>query len=126
VDAEAAPPLGHADQGVDELGQLGLEGGELVDDDEQAGHGLGQALAQVVGQVGGPDVAQRALTVLELGLEAPQGALGQVLVEVGHHADRVGQLGALVERAAALEVDQHEREVVGVDGGRQPGDHRPQ
>ena len=56
--------------------------------------------------------------MLELGLEAAQRPLGQVLVEVGHHADGVRQLGALVEGAAALEVDEHEGEVVGVDRRR--------
>ena len=39
VDAEAAAPLGHADQGLDEVGQLGLEGGELVDDHDEPGQG---------------------------------------------------------------------------------------
>ena len=75
---------------------------------------------QLVGRVRAEEVelharvAQRALPVLELGLEAAERPLGEVLVEIGDHADGVRQRGALVERAAALEVDEHEREVVGV------------
>ena len=61
--AEAAAPLGHANQGVDELGQLGLQGGELVDDHQQPRQGLGQALAQVVGQVDGTGVSEHPLAV---------------------------------------------------------------
>ena len=90
------------------------------------GSGSAQALAQVVGQVDGAGVAQHPLAVLELGLEAAQRPLGQVLVEVGDHADGVRQPGALVEGAAALEVDEHEREVVGIDAGGQAGHQRAQ
>ena len=40
-------------------------------------------------------------------LEAAQGALAKVVVEVGDDADRVRQLSALRERASALVVDQY-------------------
>src|SRR3546814_3582509 len=68
-------------------------------------------------------VAQHALAGLQLGLQAAQGALGEVLVEVGDHADGVGEAGARLERGSALEVDQHEGEVVGVGGCGQPRHH---
>ena len=52
--------------------------------------------------------AQDPLAVAQLGLEAEQRTLSQLLVEVGDQADRVGQLGAFAERAAALVVDEDE------------------
>ena len=48
------------------------------------------------------------------------------LVEVGDHADRVRQARALVERRAALEVHEDERQVLGIGVHRQPGDEAAQ
>jgi hypothetical protein len=127
VHAEAAPALGDTHEGVDELGQLGFERGELVDDDEQLGKRLGGvAAAQVAGEISGPRLTRHALAMLQLGLQAAQRSLGEMLVEIGHHPDGVRKSGALVERAAALEVDQHEREVVGIDVGGEADEDRAQ
>ena len=116
VHAEAAAALGDVDQLVDEVGQLGGDGRELVHDHEQPGEGLAVAGQQVLRKVAGARVAQPSLPVVQLGLETAKGAAAQVLVEVGDEADGVRQLAAGVEGAAALVVDEHEVEVLGADG----------
>ena len=55
-----------------------------------------------------------------------QRALAELLVEVGDHADRVREPRALVERAAALVVDEDERQVRRVGVRRQAGDEAAQ
>ena len=80
----------------------------------------------VLDDVRGAVLAQHPLAVAQLGLEAEQGALTEVLVEVGDHADGVGQLGALGERAAALVVDQHEVDPRRAVLGGQRGDQAAQ
>ena len=107
--AEAAAPLRDADEGVDEVGQLRLQGRELVDDHHQPGEWLAAgpgpgpgSIAREVARSGGP---QHPLPVAQLGLEAAQGSFGEGVVEVRDDADGVRQAGAGVERAAALEVD---------------------
>ena len=93
------------------------------------GSGCGPAVgdqAVVLDQVRGPVLAQHPLAVAQLGLEAAQRPLAEVLVEVGDHAHGVGQLGALGERAAALVVDQHEVHARRAGGGGQRGDQAAQ
>ena len=125
VDAEAAAPLGDADEGVDEVGELGLERGELVDHDDEPRQRLGGGgQLPVAGEVGRPDGAQQPFPMAELCFEAPERPLGEVGVEVGDEPDGVRQPGAGVEGAAALEVDEDEREVVGVGAGGEAGDER--
>jgi hypothetical protein len=111
VHPERTSPAGDVDQGVDEAGKLGDERGQLVDDDHQPGEGLGRAAdgALVRDEIGGRGGAQGALPVADLGFEAAEHAGGQVLVEVGDHADDVGQHRARVEGAATLEVDEEQR-----------------
>ena len=58
-------------------------------------------------------LAEDLLPAAQLGVERDERAVGQVGVEVGEEADGVGQLDAVLERGAALVVDEHERELVG-------------
>ena len=97
----------------DEVGQLGGQRGELVDDHQQPRQRLRTPARPrdepvVLDEIGGAVLAQHALAVAQLGLQRAQRALAEVLVEVGDHPDGVRQLRALAERAAALVVDQHE------------------
>ena len=71
VDAEAAAALGDADERAQEVGKIGGERRELVDDDHQAGEGSAAAGA-VVGQVAGAGGAQQVLATAHLGVEARQ------------------------------------------------------
>ena len=104
---EAASALGDADERGDEVRQLGGQRRELVDDHEQARER--RSLELLVGdQIPGAVLAEHALAVAQLGLEAAQRARSELLVEIGDHPDRVRKLGTLGERAAALVVDQHE------------------
>ena len=83
--------------------------------------------ALVVGaHVVGLGAAQQPLAVLQLGLQGPQRALDERLVEVGDHPDGVRQARARVERGAALEVHQQERELARVGGGGERGDQAAQ
>src|SRR5690348_16316502 len=63
----------------------------------------------VVFDVLGARVQQHFLAPLELGAERVERADGQVTVEVADHADSVRQPRAVLERASALVVDEHER-----------------
>ncbi len=116
VDAEGTPSLGDVDEPGHEVGQVPHHGGELVDDDEQSGHRSVRGISphqilvvlDVLGVGGGEDV----LAPLQLGPQRLQGALDQVRVEVGHHADGVWQLHAVLERGAALVVDEDEGHVL--------------
>ena len=56
-----------------------------------------------------PDRGQDVLAAGQLGGQRGQRPLDQVRVQVGDHADRVRQPDAVLERAAALVVDEHER-----------------
>ena len=70
-------------------------------------------------EVVGADLSEQPLATADLRLEADQRALGETVVEVGDDADRVRQVGAGVERRAALVVDEHERHVVRAAPGGQ-------
>ena len=100
--------------------------GELVDDDQQPRHRLaarGRAGAvDVVLDVLGPGGGQQVLAPAQLGAEGLQRALGEVAVEVGDHADGVRQVDAVLERRAALVVDEHEGHLVRPVGDRERGD----
>ena len=80
----------------------------------------------MLGHVGGARGAELPLAPAQLGLEAAQGPLGEPAVEVADEADGVGERGQAVEGAAALEVDQQEREQLGWRAEGQPGDERAQ
>ena len=126
VDAEAATALGDADERRQERRQLGGEGGELVDHDDQPGQRRPTGHGPVLGEVGGAGRPQDPLPPADLGLQADERPLGEPVVEVGDHADGVGQVGAGVERRPALVVDEHERQVVRARPGGQRDDERPQ
>ena len=100
---------------VTKSGQLGDECRELVDHDHQSGHRrvVGAARGQVVLDVLRARARELVLAAAQLRGEALQRARGQVRVEVGDHADRVRQRAAVLERRAALVVDQDERHLVG-------------
>ncbi len=82
--------------------------------------------ATVLGHVGGARGAELPLAPAQLGLEAAQRPLGEPAVEVADEADGVGERGQAVEGAAALEVDEQEREQLGWPAEGQPGDERAQ
>ena len=73
-----------------------------------------------------PTSAEQVLAAGQLGLQRGQGPGGEVAVEVGDHADGVRQPRAVLERRAALVVDEHERHLVRPVAHRQRGDHRLQ
>ena len=60
----------------------------------------------------GPGGGQDPLPPRQLGGQRGQGPLGQVRVQVGDHPGHVRQVHAVLERAAALVVHQHERHLV--------------
>jgi hypothetical protein len=66
-------------------------------------------------------VQQDLLAALQLRGQTGQRPLGQVAIEVGHHAHGVREAGAVLERAAALVVDEHEVHRVRAVRGRQRG-----
>ena len=130
VDAERPAALGDVDQAGDEVGQLADHRGELVDDDDQPRHRRQRRVAaeqvDVVLDVLGARRGQQVLAAAQLGAERLQRALDQVGVEVGDHADGVRQPHAVLERGAALVVDEHEGQRVRAVGDRQRGDQRLQ
>jgi hypothetical protein len=111
VDPEAAPPHADAHHARHELGQLLDQRGELVHHDHEARQPLAGA-GPVVLDVLGAGVGEEVLAAAQLGRERVERAVDQVPVEVGDQPDAVRQVGAGGERAAALVVDQHEREPV--------------
>ena len=60
-----------------------------------------------------PGLRQHVLSTTQLGPQRGEGTLNEVAVEVGDHADGVGQLLEVAERRTALVVDQHEGHGVG-------------
>ena len=129
VHPEAATALGHVDEGIEEAGQLRCERGELVDDDHEPGEvdrrrpapaprlarspGL-SPFGEVGIEVRSARPARRRTTLppADLGVEGVEGPAGEVGVEIGHQPDGVGQVGAGIEGAAALVVDEQERDRV--------------
>ena len=83
VEPEGAAPLGHVDHPIHELGHLLDQGGELVDDDHQAGRRLGITGALQLEQVLGPLAVEDPLAVPQLGGEGAQRASHQVRAQVG-------------------------------------------
>ena len=123
VDAERATHARDAHEAIDEVGELRLELGELVDDDHEAGEAEASRGIRIL-RPRGVDVlrgelAQHALAALELGVERGEGALGLAGVEVRDHADGVRQALAVRERRSALVVDEDEVERVGPVGHRE-------
>ena len=126
VQAEAAAAQRDVDDAVDELGDLLGQGGELVDDDEQARRRVRMALALHLEEVLGVGLLEQQLAVVELGVQRDQRPAHLVAVEVGDQADGVRQLDALLERGAALVVDEQERDPLGTVHRGQPDDERLQ
>ena len=106
--AEAATALRDVDDAVDELRHLVDERRELVDHDHERWRSrLGLACLEL-GQVLRAPLAVQRLAALELRVQRDERALSEVLVEVGDEPDGVRQVDALLERRAALVVDQQE------------------
>ena len=128
VDAERTAALGDVDQAGDEVGQLAHQGGELVDDEQQPGQRPAGRRRRASACPGSPrcpwrrPAASSVLAAAQLGAERHQRPLDQVGVEVGDHADGVRQVRALLERAAALVVDQDEGHLVRPVGDGERGD----
>ena len=125
MDAEAAAALGDPDERREEVGQFLGEGGELVDHHDEPGKWFG-CVAPVHGEVVGSNGAQQPFAPSDLGVEADERTLGEALVEIGHDPDGVGQPGAGVERGTALEVDEHERQMLGAHRRGERHDQRAQ
>ena len=123
---EAAAAQGDVDDAVDELGDLLGQGGELVDDDEQARRRVRMALALHLHEVLGVGLLEQQLAVVQLGVQRDQRPAHLVAVEVGDHAHRVRQVDALLERGAALVVDEQERHPLRAVHRGQPDDQRLQ
>ena len=120
------------DQAGDEVGQLPDHRRELVDDDQQPGQRRGAGRSRAARMSGSPrcpwrrprpGCARAGSARRDSDASARSTRCG---VEVGDHADGVRQLHAVLERAAALVVDEHERHLVGPVGDRQRGDDRLQ
>ena len=126
VHTEAAASLRDADERTEEVGQLGRERGELVDHHHQPGQGLAVRELPVGGQVADTDLAQQRSRRRSSALEAPQRPLGELVVEVGDDADDVGQVGAGVEGAPALVVDEEEGQVLRAEPSASADHERPQ
>ena len=110
VNAQAPPALRNIDHAGDELGDFLRQGRELVDHDQEARRRPAQVARLHVGKIFRPGLAQYRLPPPQLGVQRDQRTVGQVLVEVGDEADRMGQLHACSpERRAALVIDQQER-----------------
>ncbi len=80
----------------------------------------------MAGEVGGAGLPQQPFASMQFGLEAHERPGREPVVEVGDHPHRVWQVGARVERRAALVVDEHERDVLGTDARRDRDDERPE
>ena len=125
VNPERASAAGQVDQPFDEGRQFLCQRGELVDHEGEAGQGLRSGAVvevPVVLDVLGASALEQAFPAPQLCRQRRQRPLGQVPVEVGHHAHGVRELGAVLEGAAALVVDEHEAHGVGAVGDREAGD----
>ena len=89
VDAEATAPLGDVDDAVDELRDLGDQGGELVDDDHQRRRSAVGIDAPERSEVGRPSF-EHAHAPVQLRSERDERPLGQPPIEIGDRAHRVG------------------------------------
>ncbi len=127
VDPEGATERGEPDQALEEPGHLVDEGLELVDDDDEPREWLRPTGASPVGrEVVRPHLGEQALATTELRPQRRQGAVDEVLVEVGEDAGDMGKRRQRSEGGSPLEVDEDEGEVVGrrTEGERE--DERPQ
>ncbi len=144
MDTEAAAPLRDVHQPLHEVGQVTHHRRELVDDDEQARHRqaararLPLQQIHVVLDVLGARLREEVLPPGQFRGEGDQGPFHEMSVQVGHHADGVRQPDTVLERGAALVVDQDERhrvrpvrhgqggherlEQLGLAGAGRPGD----
>ena len=125
VNAEAATALGDRHERAQEVGEFLGQRRELVDDHHQTRQRFGDGAA-VGSQVIGSSGPQEQFAAAHLGVEAHQHPLGQTVVEVGHHTDRVREPRAGVERRAALVVDEDHRDEVRARTGRERHDERAQ
>ena len=92
-----------------QLGPLGHQGGEFVDDHDESREGTG---GEVVDRARS-GIREHALAPQHLRTERLDRPPGQALVEIAERAEDVRQPDQRGERRAALEVDQHERHLVG-------------
>ena len=129
VHAEAATHPADGDEQVQELRAGGQELAELVDDDQQVWQRLESRVSLAPGRVGAEvwlvaGQVQESPAPGQFAFEGGHGPVdhGQVGMQVGDETRYLGQRGQIGERGAALEVDQHERELLRRVGGGQPGD----
>ncbi len=95
----------------------GHERGVLVDDDHEARQDAG-----VIADLPRPGLGEHPLAVPDLGAQALDGAERLGVIEVGQHPRHVRQTGECVEGAAALEVDEQERDLPRAAAAAHPRD----
>lgn len=113
VDAEGATALRDVDDAVDELRHLLRERRELVDHEHERRRRLGVLPLLELEQVLRLLAVEQVLAVVQLGLEARERPAHEVRAQVGDEAHAVRQLDAVGEGAAALVVDEQERDAIG-------------
>ena len=118
--AEAPAHAPDRKEQVDELGAVGEQLAELVDDQQQMRKRRQRRIGCLQGVVGPDviDVAGRAKNRLASLLLAEQRGVhavdqAQVVLQVGDHPGRVWKPRELRERGPALEVDEHEAQLLG-------------
>ena len=111
--SETAPALCDVDESVHKIRQLVAQRGELVDNNEQSRkRPRGASSARIALAVGHFGTAQQPFSMSELRLEAANGASAERGVEIRHESHDMREPGACVERAAALVVDEDERQLI--------------
>ncbi len=109
MNTEAAPALGDGDEGVEELGELRRQRGELVDDDDEARQRLTRGDPAISGEVTRRGVTQDRFAAPQLRIQAGQDAPREAVVEVGDDPGHVRKIAHGIERASSLVVDEEER-----------------
>jgi hypothetical protein len=129
--AEAPPDPADGREEVQELGSGGQQLAELVDDDHQVRQRFQPRVDGTPGGVGTQvrlvaGVTEQPLAPGQLTLEGGHGAVDhrQVGLEIGDQAGDLWEQGQVGERGTALEVDEHEGQLVRRMGRGQAGDDR--
>ena len=121
VDTQGSTAQGHVDDAVDELRNLFRQGGELVHDEQQRRRSLRVPHPLQFDEVLRPGPVEDPLAVAEFGVQRHERPPHLACVEIGDQPDDVGEVDAVLERRAALVVDQQERDPTGAVGGCQGG-----
>ena len=115
VDTEGPTESGEPDHPAHELRDLVHQGTQLVHDQDEPGDGLvlRPAAAEVAVEVRHRSRCEDPLPAPQLRAQGGERSRDEVVVEVGHHPDDVGQVRTGAEGRATLEVHEDEGEVRG-------------